>query len=70
MLHDYSDQGVACRTPVGYQKGKELEKLMTLGDFLGGGYDVEGVRVLVCVKSVGCRRQGTFSSEPSSPSAR
>ena len=53
MIQEDSDDGVLCKTPLGYRDGKVLEKLLTLKAFVDGGYEIEGVKVLVCVKSIG-----------------
>ena len=57
MVQENSDEGVLCKTPLGYRDGKQLDGLITLKDYIGGGHEVPGARVLVCVKSIGSRRK-------------
>ncbi|TID19035.1 hypothetical protein E6O75_ATG06156 [Venturia nashicola] len=59
MIHENSDEGVLCKTPLGYREGQPLAGLMTLKNFVDGGYDVIDGRMLVCVKSVGARKKIT-----------
>ena len=50
-------QGVS--VPLGYDEDKrELGDLITLKGFFDGGHDLDGVKILVCVKSVGRRKKG------------
>ena len=58
MIHDASDQGVLCKTPLGYREGRQLGGLMTLSGFIEGGYDVNDGKILVVVKSIGARKRG------------
>lgn len=62
MLHENSDEGVLCKTPLGYVGGQQLSGLMTLKNFLNGGYDVAGGRILVCVKSIGAKKKGSTAA--------
>ncbi|KAF2489649.1 hypothetical protein BU16DRAFT_575344 [Lophium mytilinum] len=55
LIHENSDGGVQCKKPVGYKKGQPLPGLMTLQNFINGGYDVADGKILVCVKSIGAR---------------
>jgi hypothetical protein len=64
MIHETSDQGVLCKTPLGYRDGQQLGNLMTLSGFLEGGYDVRDGKILVVVKSIGARKKGTFRVYP------
>jgi hypothetical protein len=57
MVHEHSDEGVLCKTPIGYRRGQPLPGLMTLQNFVNGGYDVADGRILVCVKSIGARKK-------------
>ncbi|KAF2838088.1 hypothetical protein M501DRAFT_992963 [Patellaria atrata CBS 101060] len=57
MIHENSDDGILCKTPLGYRDGHELTGLMTLNNFIQGGYDVSDSRILVCVKSIGARKK-------------
>lgn len=61
MTHENSDQGVLCKTPLGYREGQALARLMTLKNFVDGGYDVIDGRMLLCVKSVGARKKSNSS---------
>lgn len=60
MIHENSDEGVLCKTPLGYCEGQPLAGLMTLKSFVDGGYDIIDGRMLVCVKSVGARKKGSI----------
>ena len=53
-----ADEDAVCRTPLGYREKKALPGLMTLKSFVEGGHEIEGCKVLVCVKSIGCRKKG------------
>ncbi|KAK5279226.1 hypothetical protein LTR16_007865, partial [Cryomyces antarcticus] len=57
MVHENSDEGVQCKTPLGYRDGQQLAGLMTLSNFVDGGCDVANVKILVCVKSIGARKK-------------
>ncbi|KAL2357179.1 hypothetical protein BJ546DRAFT_1024446 [Cryomyces antarcticus] len=59
MVHENSDEGVQCKTPLGYRDGQQLAGLMTLSNFVDGGCDVANVKILVCVKSIGARKKVT-----------
>lgn len=61
MIHEQSDQGVLCKTPVGYREGHALAALMTLRNFAEGGSDVTDGTILVCVKSIGARKKCKYS---------
>jgi len=56
MVQENSDEGVLCKTPLGYRDGKQLDGLITLKNYVEGGHDVEGGKVLVAVKSIGGRK--------------
>ena len=60
MIHEQSDEGVLCRTPLGYKEGHDLAALMTLKGFAEGGSDIADGMVLVCVKSIGARKRCKF----------
>ena len=62
MIHGKSDQGTLCKTPLGYREGQPLAGLMTLKNFVDGGYDIVDGRMLVCVKSVGARKESSSHS--------
>ncbi|KAI9767779.1 MAG: hypothetical protein M1840_005460 [Geoglossum simile] len=52
-----NDTGVLCKTPLGHHEGQPLAGLMTLQNFIEGGYEVAMPRILVCVKSIGARKK-------------
>ena len=54
-----SDDGSLYRIPLGSTNGHHLEGLMTLKNYFDGGHDIEGTKVLVCVKSIGGRKTST-----------
>ncbi|KAI9752989.1 MAG: hypothetical protein M1835_001055 [Candelina submexicana] len=57
MIHENSDDGVQCKTPLGYRDGQDLPGLMTLRNFMDGGFDIMQGKILVCVKSIGSRKK-------------
>ena len=57
MVQEQSDEGVLCKTPLGYKDGKQLDSLMTLQNFVDGGHEVAGGRILVCLKSIGQKKR-------------
>lgn len=57
MVQERSDEGVVCKTPIGYRDGKQLDGLMTLRGFIEGGHEAPGGKILVCVKSIGGRKK-------------
>ncbi|KAK5131070.1 hypothetical protein LTR08_001356 [Meristemomyces frigidus] len=63
MLHQNSDDGTLCSKPLGYRAGQPLCGLMTLQNFLDGGYDVVDAKVLVVVKSIGAKKKVTRKDE-------
>lgn len=56
MVHENSDDGTMFRRPLGYREGRPLSGVMTLQNFVDGGYDVVDAKVLVVVKSVGVKK--------------
>ena len=58
MVHDNSDDRTICMVPLGYRKGRPLSGVMTLQNFVDGGYDVIDAKILVVVKSIGARKKG------------
>ncbi|SMQ45768.1 unnamed protein product [Zymoseptoria tritici ST99CH_3D7] len=62
MIHENSDDG-RYRTPLGYRQGVPLNGLMTLQNFIDGGYDVADAKILVVVKSIGARKKITRKDE-------
>jgi hypothetical protein len=61
MVHENSDDG-RYRSPLGYREGVPLNGLMTLQNFIDGGYDVPDAKILVVVKSVGSRKKSIVIS--------
>ncbi|MCJ1308764.1 hypothetical protein MMC25_002418 [Agyrium rufum] len=64
-MQDASDDGTLYRRPLDYDTRKSnatLSKLVTLKAFVEGAYERTGVRILVCVKSLGARKIGGCSS--------
>ncbi|KAK3715967.1 hypothetical protein LTR37_006697 [Vermiconidia calcicola] len=59
MIHENSDNGIVCRSPLGYREGRPLSGVMTLQNFIDGGYDVLDGKVLLVVKSMGAKKKGT-----------
>lgn len=57
MVQERSDEGVMCKTPLGYRDGKQLDGLMALRSFLEGGHELAQAKILVCVKSIGGRKK-------------
>ena len=57
MVQEQSDEGVMCKTPLGYRDGKQMDGLMTLKSFIEGGYELTDGKILVCVKSIGGRKK-------------
>ena len=60
MVQEQSDEGVLCKTPLGYREGRTLDGLMTLKNFVEGGSEVADGKVLVAVKSIGGRKKCTI----------
>jgi hypothetical protein len=59
MVHQNSDDGKMFDRPLGFREGVPLDRLMTVENFLDGGYDVTDGRILVVVKSVGAKKKIT-----------
>ncbi|KAI7483291.1 hypothetical protein KC357_g3403 [Hortaea werneckii] len=59
MVHENSDDGSLCTKPCGYRIGHPLAGLMTLQNFIDGGCDVVGAKILVVVKAVGAKKSFT-----------
>ena len=57
MVQERSDEGVLCKTPLGYGDGTQLNGLMTLKNYIGGGHAVVGGKIIVCVRSIGSRKK-------------
>ena len=58
MVHQNSDNGNMCAAPLGYRNGRQLSGLMTLQNFIDGGYDVIDAKIHVVVKSIGAKKKG------------
>jgi hypothetical protein len=63
MVHEHSDNGTMFKRPLGHREGRQVADLMTLQNFIDGGYDVVEARVLVVVKSLGQRKRGTSRAQ-------
>jgi hypothetical protein len=61
MVHENNDSGAIYRTPLGYREGRPLSGVMTLQNFIDGGYDVMDGKILVVVKSIGSKKKGEFT---------
>ncbi|EME50016.1 hypothetical protein DOTSEDRAFT_164931 [Dothistroma septosporum NZE10] len=62
MIHDNSDPGMY-KTPIAYRPSLPLDGLMTLQNFIDGGYDVTDAKILVVVKSIGAKKRITRKDE-------
>lgn len=62
MVHENSDDGQMLSRPLGYREGRPLNGLMTLQNFVDGGYDVLDAKILVVVKSIGAKKTGKLPS--------
>lgn len=62
MVHENSDDGAMYTTPLGYREARPLSGVMTLQNFIDGGYDVVDVKILVVVKSIGAKKKGRHMS--------
>ena len=58
MVHENSDDGIMCKTPLGFRDGRPLSGVMTLQNFIDGGYDVVDAKILIVVKSIGVKKKG------------
>jgi hypothetical protein len=67
MVHENSDDGNLCRTPLDYQHGLPIDRLMTIKAFQDGGYDVVDAKILVVIKSIGAKKKGRMSSHAECP---
>ncbi|KAL8640312.1 MAG: hypothetical protein Q9228_002753 [Teloschistes exilis] len=54
-----SENTTLLRKPLGYDEGEQLAGLMTLKNYFDGGHEVIGSKILLCVKSIGSRKQVT-----------
>ena len=62
MVHEHSDNGEMYSTPLEYHKGRPLNGVMTLQNFIDAGYDVVDAKILVVVKSIGVKKRGELVS--------
>ena len=60
-IHEATYDERACRTPLGYRDGHDLGGLMTLKNYIDGGYDVTDCRIIACVKSIGAKKRGNLT---------
>ena len=58
MVHENSDNGAMFRKPLGFREGHPLSGVMTLQNFVDGGFDVIDAKMLVVVKSIGAKKKG------------
>lgn len=65
MVHENSDNGTMFKRPLGHRKGRQTSDLMTLQNFIEGGYDVVGAKILVVVKSLGQRKKSEWKHSAS-----
>lgn len=61
MVHDNSDSGTMYKVPLSYREGRPLNGVMTLRNFIDGGYDVVDAKLLIVVKSIGAKKKGRNS---------
>ncbi|KAL5412027.1 hypothetical protein PMIN03_004500 [Paraphaeosphaeria minitans] len=59
MIHERSDDGSMFKRPFGVRDSQVLPGLMTLKNFVDGGFDVDDCKLMVCVKSIGPRKKLT-----------
>lgn len=58
MVHTSSATSTICRSPLSYIKARPLLGLVTLESYINSAHDgVLGVKILVCVKSIGQRKR-------------
>ncbi|KAH7083954.1 hypothetical protein FB567DRAFT_530316 [Paraphoma chrysanthemicola] len=57
MVHENSDDGTQFKRPFNCMDSRALPGLITLKSFTDGGFDVDDVKLLVCVKSIGARKK-------------
>jgi hypothetical protein len=63
VIHTTSSTDDICRVPLDYHGGNALQGLMTVGSYTSSGHDgVVGVKILVCVKSIGARKRVTIKN--------
>lgn len=52
------DDGTMCKTPLDYVKGEPLAGLTKLKNYIAYGHELEDVKLQVCVKSIGAKKNG------------
>lgn len=62
MIHENSDDETMFKRPLGHREGRQMADLMTLQNFIEGGYDVVGAKILVIVKSLGQRKRSELNA--------
>lgn len=60
-VHDESDGPTQCRAPLGFETAQNMKSLMTLKNYVDGGWEVDDAKIMVVVKSVGARKKGKGS---------
>ena len=58
MVHNHSDHGAMFKAPLGYREGRPLSGVITLQNFIEGGFDVIDAKLLVVVKNIGAKKKG------------
>lgn len=56
------EEPTLCKKPYGCTDDEVDPGLMTIKNYIDGGYEVEDCKLLVCVKSIGPRKKGFFPS--------
>lgn len=64
MVHENSDNGVQCKSPLGCRDGRPLDGLLTLKTFAEDGHGAVNSKILVCVKSIGVKKRRLFPPPP------
>lgn len=57
MVHEQSDQGTLCKAPLEYKPRRALNGLMTLHNFVNGGYDILDCKILLVVKWIAAKKE-------------
>ena len=57
MVHENSEYGQMFKTPSGFRKSIAVDGLMTLQNFISGGYETLNAKILVVVKTIGSKKQ-------------
>lgn len=64
IFHQNSDDGTIFRKPFIEKDEQALPGLMTLKNFMDGGYDVPNCKLLVCIKSIGANKTCGLFKQP------